>query len=93
MRAASYYAALALADGCDDAHEAVATAGAYVPRPSLGLAGESLQLHGGIGFTWEHDVHLFVRRARSPGRSTGTPAGTASRLLASVEDSVGRGAI
>jgi alkylation response protein AidB-like acyl-CoA dehydrogenase len=64
MRAATYYAALALGDGLDDAAEAVATAGAYVFDTFAHLCGEALQLHGGIGFTWEHDVHLFVRRAK-----------------------------
>ena len=64
MRAAAHYAALALGDGLPDADEAVATAGAYVDDAFAHLSGEALQLHGGIGFTWEHDVHLFVRRAK-----------------------------
>jgi alkylation response protein AidB-like acyl-CoA dehydrogenase len=64
MRAASHYAALALGDGLEDADEAVATAGAYVCDAFAHLSGEALQLHGGIGFTWEHDMHLFVRRAK-----------------------------
>jgi alkylation response protein AidB-like acyl-CoA dehydrogenase len=64
MRAATYYAALALSDGLDDAREAVATAGAYVFDTFAHFCGEALQLHGGIGFTWDHDVHLFVRRAK-----------------------------
>jgi alkylation response protein AidB-like acyl-CoA dehydrogenase len=64
MRVAVHYAALALGDRRDDAAEAVATAGAYVDDAFAHLSGEALQLHGGIGFTWEHDVHLFVRRAK-----------------------------
>ncbi len=64
MRAAAHYAALALGDGLPDAPEAVATAGAFVDDAFAHLSGEALQLHGGIGFTWEHDVHLFVRRAK-----------------------------
>ncbi len=64
MRAAAHYAALALGEGLPDADEAVATAGAYVDDAFAHLSGEALQLHGGIGFTWEHDVHLFVRRAK-----------------------------
>ena len=51
-------------DGLDDAAEAVATAGAYVDDAFAHICGEALQLHGGIGFTWEHDVHLFTRRAK-----------------------------
>ena len=65
MRAATHYAALALADGLDDADEAIATAGSYVTEAHAFLCGECLQLTGGIGFTWEHDVHLFLRRART----------------------------
>jgi alkylation response protein AidB-like acyl-CoA dehydrogenase len=64
MRVAAEYAALAYGDGFEDADLAVDTAGAYVDDAFAHLAGESLQLHGGIGFTWEHDVHLFVRRAK-----------------------------
>jgi alkylation response protein AidB-like acyl-CoA dehydrogenase len=64
MRAAAHYAALALGDGLDDAAAAVATAGAYVDDAFAHICGEALQLHGGIGFTWEHDVHLFTRRAK-----------------------------
>jgi alkylation response protein AidB-like acyl-CoA dehydrogenase len=64
MRAATHYAALALGDDFGDAAEAVATAGSYVDDTFAHLCGEALQLHGGIGFTWEHDIHLFVRRAK-----------------------------
>jgi alkylation response protein AidB-like acyl-CoA dehydrogenase len=85
MRAATYYAALSLADGSDDASEAIATAGSYVPEAFARLAGESLQLHGGIGFTWEHDVQLFVRRASSERQLHGDPRWHRARLLASIE--------
>ena len=64
-RAAARYAALALADDRDDRDEAVAVAGAYVRDAIAHLCGESVQLHGGIGFTWEHDVHLYLRRVKS----------------------------
>jgi alkylation response protein AidB-like acyl-CoA dehydrogenase len=64
MRVAAEYAALALGDGLPDAAEAVATAGAYVDDTFAHLCGEAVQLHGGIGFTWEHDAHLYVRRAK-----------------------------
>lgn len=64
MRAATYYAALAVDDKFDDATEAVTVAGSYVSDAFAYICGEALQLHGGIGFTWEHDIHLFVRRAK-----------------------------
>jgi alkylation response protein AidB-like acyl-CoA dehydrogenase len=64
MRVAAEFAALAWAEEFEDVDLAVATAGAYVDDAFAHLSGEALQLHGGIGFTWDHDVHLFVRRAK-----------------------------
>ena len=91
MRAAAYYAALALGDGLDDAAEAVATAGAYVGDAFAHLCGESLQLHGGIGFTWEHDVHLFVRRAKVNQVLYGDGAWHRERLARLTETAAGVG--
>jgi alkylation response protein AidB-like acyl-CoA dehydrogenase len=88
MRAATYYAALALADDLDDADAGVATAGAYVDDAYAFVAGEALQLHGGIGFTWEHDVHLFVRRAKVNQTLYGDSAWHRERLCAHVEGQV-----
>jgi alkylation response protein AidB-like acyl-CoA dehydrogenase len=85
MRAAAHYAALALGDGLPDAAEAVATAGAYVDDTFAHLSGEALQLHGGIGFTWEHDVHLFVRRAKVNQVLYGDGAWHCERLVRLVE--------
>jgi alkylation response protein AidB-like acyl-CoA dehydrogenase len=65
LRAAARYAAMALADNQADCDRAVAAAGSYVREAFAHLCGEALQLHGGIGFTWEHDVHLFLRRAKT----------------------------
>jgi alkylation response protein AidB-like acyl-CoA dehydrogenase len=85
MRAAAHYAALALADDLPDAAEAVATAGAYVNDTFAHICGEALQLHGGIGFTWEHDVHLFVRRAKVNQVLYGDGAWHRERLVRLVE--------
>jgi len=82
MRAATHFAALALSDGFDDAPAAVSTAGSYVPDGFARICGESLQLHGGIGFTWEHDVHLFVRRAFTNKGLYGDPGWHRERLCA-----------
>jgi alkylation response protein AidB-like acyl-CoA dehydrogenase len=89
MRAAVYYAALALGDGLGDAAEAVATAGAYVDDTFAHLCGESLQLHGGIGFTWEHDVHLFTRRAKVNQVLYGDGAWHRERLVRLMEAALG----
>jgi alkylation response protein AidB-like acyl-CoA dehydrogenase len=85
MRAAAHYAALALGDGFADAAEAVAVAGSFVADTHAALCGESLQLHGGIGFTWEHDLHLFIRRAKLDQVLYGDGAWHRERLCQLVE--------
>jgi len=62
--AATYYAAMSVAAHGDAARE-VSVAKAYTSDAICRIAGEALQLHGGIGFTWEHDLHLYIRRART----------------------------
>jgi alkylation response protein AidB-like acyl-CoA dehydrogenase len=91
MRAAAHYAALALGDDLDDSAEAVATAGAYVDDAFAFICGEALQLHGGIGFTWEHDVHLFTRRAKVNQVLYGDGAWHRERLVQLLEDAVATG--
>jgi alkylation response protein AidB-like acyl-CoA dehydrogenase len=59
-----YYAAWALEEGAPDAHLAAATAKAAASDAARIVANDSIQVHGGIGFTWEHDMHLFYRRAK-----------------------------
>jgi alkylation response protein AidB-like acyl-CoA dehydrogenase len=63
-RAATYYAAMAADAGAPDASRAACVAASYVSGALGEVAGEALQLHGGIGFTWEHDLHLYLRRAK-----------------------------
>jgi alkylation response protein AidB-like acyl-CoA dehydrogenase len=62
--AATYYAAWALDAGSPDAALAVSAAKAYVGDASRKVCGSSIQVHGGIGFTWEYDLHLYVKRAK-----------------------------
>jgi len=85
MRVAAQYAALAVADGQPDAEEAVAVAGSYVKEAFSAMCGEALQLHGGIGFTWEHDVHVFLRRAKTDQVLYGDPAWHRERLCQLIE--------
>jgi alkylation response protein AidB-like acyl-CoA dehydrogenase len=63
-RLASRNAAEAL-DGDGDAAHLVAVGKACASDYTARIAGESLQLHGGIGFTWEHDLHLYLRRIKA----------------------------
>ncbi|GAB5487262.1 MAG: acyl-CoA dehydrogenase family protein [Parasphingorhabdus sp.] len=64
-RSAVYWAACAVDEGSDDAELALHAAKAFCADTFFKCAGDMIQLHGGIGFTWEHDAHLFFKRARS----------------------------
>ena len=72
-RAASRYAAACLASGDPDAKVAVAIAKAYCSEAAVHAAQECVQLHGGIGFTWEHPAHLYLKRAKADSVAFGTP--------------------
>ena len=53
----------AVADGRSDATEAAAMAKAYVCGNAVDVAGKAMQLHGGIGYTWDSGVHVYLKRA------------------------------
>ncbi|UNO43228.1 acyl-CoA dehydrogenase family protein [Streptomyces sp. MST-110588] len=72
-RAAARSAADALATGSPDAPLAVAVAQAYCAPVAVHAAQECVQMHGGIGMTWEHPAHLFLKRAKSDEIALGTP--------------------
>ncbi len=72
-RAASRYAAACLATGDPDAKVAVALAQAYCSEVAVQAAQECVQMHGGIGFTWEHPAHLYLKRAKADSIAFGTP--------------------
>jgi alkylation response protein AidB-like acyl-CoA dehydrogenase len=72
-RAASRYAAACLAAGDPDAKVAVAVAKAFCSETAVLAAQECVQLHGGIGFTWEHPAHLYLKRAKTDSIAFGTP--------------------
>jgi alkylation response protein AidB-like acyl-CoA dehydrogenase len=64
-RSATYYAAWALSEGTADAGRAVSIAKAYCSDAGREVGNRGIQIHGGIGFTWEHDLHLYYRRAKA----------------------------
>ena len=64
-KAATTYAAWAIDQRADDAAIAAATAKATAGETYRHVTAKAIQLHGGIGFTWEHDLHLFYKRAMS----------------------------
>lgn len=81
-RAATYYAAMALDAGADDGDLAASAAKAFTAEGMSALAGEALQAHGGIGFTWEHDLHLYLRRVKVDEVLFGAPAEHYERVVA-----------
>jgi alkylation response protein AidB-like acyl-CoA dehydrogenase len=84
-RAATYYAAMALDAGVAEATAAASAAKAFTGEGVAALAGEALQAHGGIGFTWEHDLHLYLRRAKVNEVLYGAAAEHYERLVALAE--------
>ncbi|MBB4684462.1 acyl-CoA dehydrogenase family protein [Amycolatopsis jiangsuensis] len=83
-RAAARYAADALAGGYD-VPIAVAVAQARVSPIAVHATEEAIQLHGGIGMTWEHPAHLYLKRAKSDELAFGTPGRHRARLADLVE--------
>ncbi|MFI1727778.1 acyl-CoA dehydrogenase family protein [Streptomyces acidicola] len=80
LRAAARNAADALATRNDDTDVAVAVAQAYAAPVAVHAAEEALQLHGGIGMTWEHPVHLYLKRAKADALAYGTAGGHRAAL-------------
>jgi alkylation response protein AidB-like acyl-CoA dehydrogenase len=64
-RSAVYWAACAVDEGSDEAELALHAAKSFAADTAFMCAGNMIQLHGGIGFTWEHDAHLYFKRARA----------------------------
>jgi alkylation response protein AidB-like acyl-CoA dehydrogenase len=81
-RAATYYAAMALDVGVAGGPAAASAAKAFTSEGVAALAGQALQTHGGIGFTWEHDLHLYLRRAKVDEVLYGSPAEHYERIVA-----------
>ncbi|HEY5274608.1 MAG TPA: acyl-CoA dehydrogenase family protein [Acidimicrobiales bacterium] len=72
-RSAASYAAWAVAEGSEDQQMVAEIAKAAASEAFLLAATNNLQIHGGIGFTWEVDCHLYLRRAKSSEAFFGTP--------------------
>ena len=84
-RAASRYAAACLADGDPDAPVAVALAKSACCEAAVLAAEEMVQMHGGIGFTWEHSAHLYLKRAKAASVAFGNPGAHLAALAALVD--------
>ena len=73
-RSAAYYGGWCAATGDDDLPVAAAMAKAHCSDAYFRAAAETIQIHGGIGFTWEHPAHLYFKRAKSSQLMFGDPA-------------------
>ncbi|HWU32194.1 MAG TPA: acyl-CoA dehydrogenase family protein, partial [Marmoricola sp.] len=87
--AAARYAAATLAEGAEpmngsDAEVAVALAQAYCSQVAVHAAEEAVQLHGGIGMTWEHPVHLYLKKAKADQIGFGAPGAHRAHLATLV---------
>jgi alkylation response protein AidB-like acyl-CoA dehydrogenase len=83
-RSAAAYASTAVAAGADDASLAASIAKVYCSQAFYHVAAESIQMHGGIGFTWEHPAHLYFKRAKSSEALFGWPAHHRDRIAALI---------
>jgi len=83
-RSAAYYAATVLDDDSDNPLIAAALAKAYCSAAYTRVAAENIQIHGGIGFTWEHPAHLYFKRAKTSEILFGDPAWQRERLAVLV---------
>jgi len=72
-KTAAHYAAWAAAAGSDELGAAANLAKAHCAEAYFRVAGDNIQVHGGIGFTWEHDAHLYFKRATASQLLFGDP--------------------
>jgi alkylation response protein AidB-like acyl-CoA dehydrogenase len=72
-KSAAYYAAWAAAEDNDELPVVAALAKAYISDAYFHCAAENIQIHGGIGFTWEHPAHLYFKRAKTDQLLFGDP--------------------
>ncbi len=80
MRSSTWYAAWALSAGQEDSSIAASTAKVWSTDAAKRVMASGLQVHGGIGFTWEHDLHLYMKRSQFDRMSYGDAAFHRQRL-------------
>jgi len=73
-KSAAHAAARAVATGDDQLFAIASVASAYCAEAAVAVTADAIQLHGGIGFTWEHDAHLYFKRALAGEQLLGSPA-------------------
>ena len=92
-RSTAYHAVWALTDGTDDPALAASIAQATCSAAFSRIAADTIQVHGGIGFTWEHQAHLYFKRATTDAALLGTAEQHRSRVAALVLDTAEAGRV
>jgi alkylation response protein AidB-like acyl-CoA dehydrogenase len=85
-RSTAYHAVWAMTDGSDDPALAASIAQATCSAAFTRIAADTIQVHGGIGFTWEHRAHLYFKRATTDAALLGTAEQHRSRVASLVLD-------
>jgi alkylation response protein AidB-like acyl-CoA dehydrogenase len=85
-RSAAYYAAYAITEGTPDASAAVSVAKSYASEAYRECGNHAIQVHGGMGFLWENDCHLFYRRAKASELAFGDALYHRERIAKSILD-------
>jgi alkylation response protein AidB-like acyl-CoA dehydrogenase len=84
-RSITYYAAWAAREDHEEAPVAAAMAKAYLGDAYRKVAADNIQIHGGVGFTWEYDCHLYFKRAKSNEVWLGDPVYHRARVASLLE--------
>jgi alkylation response protein AidB-like acyl-CoA dehydrogenase len=87
-RSSAFHAVWALSDGSDDPALAVSIAQATASAALSRIAADTIQVHGGIGFTWEHQAHLYFKRATTDAALLGSAEEHRSRVAEFVLDNL-----
>jgi alkylation response protein AidB-like acyl-CoA dehydrogenase len=88
-RSAVYYAGWALEENSPDAATAVSIAKMYASDAARTVGNRGIQIHGGMGFTWENDIHLYYRRAKASETAFGDATFHRERIASMVIDAAG----
>jgi alkylation response protein AidB-like acyl-CoA dehydrogenase len=91
MRSTVYWAAWCIGAGDPEASVAASTAKTWCSDASKRVMSSALQVHGGIGFTWEHDLHFFMKRAQLDQLAFGDASAHRARLTALLRPRVEAG--
>jgi len=83
-KSAAYNACFTAAEGSDELLESAALAKSFCSETYFKAAGDNIQIHGGMGFTWEHPAHLYFKRAKASELFLGDPSQHRERLAARI---------